>query len=338
MSFNFPFGAELSKVEQKDKTPKKVFVLGVYASAVHAKWIGTDGKVKVNAMAVASEPYIFWKGDDALKIVQNITIPKELGKLIPANKQYNGPSGNTLDKYYLEALGYNRKDAWLCDLLPYSRINPNQQKALDKHYNPIIKKFDLPECTIPKFSATELNNSERVDEIVKELEQSKAKTIILLGDLPIKYFLSHFSKYRKLRDFGYLPEDYGKKHKIEINGNTYKVLPLTHPRQAGKLGMSNNYWNECHEIWVVNQLTSRLAKMIEKKDPTQSKVTKKPRACPSCNSKNIASYIYDVTTLTPKLQKDIEDGKAIIGEETITKDSPNFVCQDCGKEFFSILK
>jgi uncharacterized protein YwlG (UPF0340 family) len=54
----FPFASQLQKVEQQDKSPKKVFVLGVYASAVHAKWIGTDGKVKVNDLAVASELYI----------------------------------------------------------------------------------------------------------------------------------------------------------------------------------------------------------------------------------------------------------------------------------------
>lgn len=33
----FTFGEPVLKVEQKDKSPKKVFILGVYASAVHAK-------------------------------------------------------------------------------------------------------------------------------------------------------------------------------------------------------------------------------------------------------------------------------------------------------------
>ena len=38
MSYQYPFGQELKKVIQQDRTPKKVFVLGVYASAVHARW------------------------------------------------------------------------------------------------------------------------------------------------------------------------------------------------------------------------------------------------------------------------------------------------------------
>ena len=48
----FPFGQPLSIVKQEDRTPKEIFVLGVYASAVHARWIGIDGKVKINALAV----------------------------------------------------------------------------------------------------------------------------------------------------------------------------------------------------------------------------------------------------------------------------------------------
>ncbi|MCK3683992.1 hypothetical protein [Maribellus sp. YY47] len=68
----FSFGFSLQKVNQQDTTPKKVFVLGVYASAVHAKWIDAAGKVKVNALAVTSEPEIFWKGEGAQQIIDEI--------------------------------------------------------------------------------------------------------------------------------------------------------------------------------------------------------------------------------------------------------------------------
>jgi hypothetical protein len=51
--YYFPFGQELRKVEQKDKNSKKAFVLGVYASAVHARWIDENGRQKVAALAVA---------------------------------------------------------------------------------------------------------------------------------------------------------------------------------------------------------------------------------------------------------------------------------------------
>jgi hypothetical protein len=42
-------------------------------------------------LAVASEPYIFWKGDGADKIISDIPIPKELGHLEPADPMFNGP-------------------------------------------------------------------------------------------------------------------------------------------------------------------------------------------------------------------------------------------------------
>jgi len=242
----YPFGSPLQKVEQKDKSPKKVFVLGVYASAVHAKWIGVDGKIKVHALAVASEPCIFWKGDHAQQIIDKIKILSKFGKLVPAEKRFNGPSGKVLDVSYLLPLGYDREDAWLCDLLPYSRINSNQQKAINTHYNPLLKDSDLPKCTIPPYT-------ERVDEIVAELEQSQADTIILLGDPPIKHFLSYFSKFKKLSDFGANQEEYGNEHPIIIKGKTYHVIPLVHPRQAGNLGRNSQVWSDLHRRWVINK-------------------------------------------------------------------------------------
>jgi hypothetical protein len=38
-----------------------VFVLGVYASAVHAEWRSPEGSVICQALAIASEPCIFWQ-------------------------------------------------------------------------------------------------------------------------------------------------------------------------------------------------------------------------------------------------------------------------------------
>ena len=138
---NYPFGEKVKKVEQKDRNKKEFFVLGVYASAIHAKWIGADNKVKVKALAVASEPEIFWKGDreEAEKIIAKIKIPSEVGRLEVAAPIFNGPSGIELDKSYLAPLGLTRNDVWLCDLLPYSRLNDGQTKAIKREYEPLLK-------------------------------------------------------------------------------------------------------------------------------------------------------------------------------------------------------
>ena len=197
-NYYFPFGQKLTKVKQRDTTPdKEVFVLGVYASAVHAKWMGKDGVLKVQALAVASEPEIFWTGNNTEEIIAGIHVPEEMGTLIPANKNLNGPSGVALDELFLKPLGYSREQAWLCDLLPESRVNINQKKAVNI-YNEVVQtnKYDLPNATIPDFKENELeiNSEKRKKEILDELEASGAKTIILLGDLPIRWFLHFFDK------------------------------------------------------------------------------------------------------------------------------------------------
>src|SRR5258707_5985816 len=100
----FPFGELLKEVKQTDRTQKDVFVLGVYASAVHARWIPPKGLKGIAALAVASEPEIFWTGKNAQDIIHSIQIPKQLGRLESAGEKFNGPSGRALDKYYLSAL------------------------------------------------------------------------------------------------------------------------------------------------------------------------------------------------------------------------------------------
>jgi len=82
MDYQYPFGQKVKALVQQDRTPKKVFVLGVYASAVHARW-KKDGKTVCTALAVASEPRIFWDGniEEAKEIISSISIPKEVGTL-----------------------------------------------------------------------------------------------------------------------------------------------------------------------------------------------------------------------------------------------------------------
>lgn len=255
MTYTFPFGQPLIPVIQKDRSPKKVFVLGVYASAVHAKWRDKLGTVLVQAFVVASEPYIFWKGDGSEEIIGKIQVPKEAGALEPAQPKFNGPSGNTLDDKYLLPLGLSRDDVWLCDLLPNSRINPNQRKAIDKHYQPLVDQLNLPECTIPNFSSSELRKQNtRHLEILEEIEESKCDTIVLLGDLPIKFWLAYFSDYKKLSDFGDTLKSYGKYHAMEISGKHYNILPLVHPRQAGAQGKASKKWTDLHAQWVSAKL------------------------------------------------------------------------------------
>ena len=138
MAYRFPFGKAVERLEQADRTAKQVFVLGVYASAVHARWSLPGGR-GVRALAVASEPSIFWTGQGVDDVINSIDVPEGCGVLTPAAQGLNGPSGKALDARYLAPLGLTRESAWLCDLLPEARLNPRQAKALDRDYMRLVE-------------------------------------------------------------------------------------------------------------------------------------------------------------------------------------------------------
>lgn len=252
MNYIFPFGQELKEVFQLERVPKDIFVLGVYASAVHAKWLNINNKVVIQALAVSSEPYIFWRGDGADNIIAEIKIPKKLGRLVPANSNLNGPSGKALDQMYLNPLGCNRSDSWLCDLVPHSCLNPSQSKAIQQYYNPLIAEYDLPIPNIPPVPKV-LANEIRIQEIISEITVSHPKLIILLGDEPIKWFLTKYAKeYTRLEHFGYTVDLYGRVHRLVIEGKDQNFLPLVHPRQAAGLGNHSRNLRELHTYWITN--------------------------------------------------------------------------------------
>ncbi len=246
----FPFGQPVQEVVQAERSPKPVFVLGVYASAVHARWVSANNKTIVTALAVASEPYIFWRGENAESIIREIDIPRDIGQLLPADRQFNGPSGLALDKLILEPLGITRTEAWLCDLVPHSCANPAQAKAIERAYLPLVKKYKLPLPTAHPVP-TKLTDEIRRNAILDELQQSGASTLILLGDQPVRWFLSYLdSRWQRLSDFMRDGCGYGTIHRANIDRKPIDILPLAHPRQIAKLGHASPIWYKHHQDWL----------------------------------------------------------------------------------------
>ena len=158
-----------------------------------------------------------------------------------------------MNELYLAPLGFTRAEAWLCDLVPHSYMNENQRDAINTHYIPKSRMYNLPTASIPE-KPVKLTDEKRRNEILAELEESKAEIIILLGDDPIKWFLSFVSDCKKthLAEFGRETEKYGLKHQISINSKTYNVIPLAHVRQGGGLGKNIPEWERLHTDWVEN--------------------------------------------------------------------------------------
>ena len=250
MKYQYPFGEYVRPLAQEDRSPKKVFVLGVYASAVHARW-KKGNNIICQAIAVASEPRIFWDGnpDEAREIISHIHIPEELGTLEPAGSHLNGPSAKVLDEHILAPLGFTRSDAWLCDCLPETRLNPSQAKVIRDRYNPLVEEYELNEVTIPKRPSS-FCDEKRAEEIVDELMQSQAELLVLLGDIPIEQFLRRVSNvpYRTLQE--YVDRyGYGNSSVATIHKKHIRVLPLAHPRQIGALGAHSEKWHNAHIEW-----------------------------------------------------------------------------------------
>jgi len=250
----FPFGQPILPLVQRDRTKKRVFVLGVYASAVHARWFGEDGRQKIRAVAVASEPEIFWRGgqDVAQEIIAAIRLPAGAGRLAPAGTQYNGPSGEALDRLFLQPLGVSREDAWLCDLVPHSCMNEGQARALQREYDPLRASLGLPPYCWPRLPG-ELADEGRRAEIADELLKSGAEILITLGDQPLRWFTKCYGTADNLRAFGQTAPEYGRLHPISIAGRKLDLLPLVHPRQAARLGSHSAGWAGVHAEWIASR-------------------------------------------------------------------------------------
>lgn len=237
-------------MEQHDQTPKQYFVLGVYASAVHARWVTPGGSEVVRALAVASEPEIFWRGDRVSEILESIQVPEEAGRLEPPAESMNGPSGRALDALYLSPLGVHRSEAWMCDLLPESRVNDGQKRAIDLHYEPLVAKGIVEQATVPTVPRHFANDSRR-KEILDEIRSSQASTLVTLGDIPLREFLSPLGAGPgRLALFGRTKESYGRSHRVTLDGISMRLIPLVHPRQAATLGRSSSEWGQLHNEWM----------------------------------------------------------------------------------------
>ena len=51
--------------------------------------------------------------------------------------------------------------------------------------------------------------------------------------------------------------------------------------------------------------------------------------CPKCNSTNVAKYLWGLRLLDDQLERDIEEGRVILGGCVVSVDDPKFHCNDC---------
>lgn len=243
----FPFGAPVRPYERIDTTPKEVFILGAYPSALHVAWTSPTGE-RVQALPVDNEPEPFWNGADLDEHLARWRARAEVTVVgeVAVAPEFNGPSGVTLDSRYLRPLHQDRADSWITDCLPLYCMSAGVKKALDRtKFDSLMDAHDAPRPDIdahPSEAAIIKRSAARHDTIVAELSASKAPTVVTLGNAALAVL------HHALGLDGPAPTlertSYGTPITItEPHHATW--LPLAHPGLLEK----NGEWSKAHARW-----------------------------------------------------------------------------------------
>lgn len=238
--FTFPFGRPVLPVAPAADGERRVFVLGVYPSAVHARWVGADGKQAIKAVAIDNEPEPFWTGGDASVRVESVNaeLPEGVGHLEAANQ--NGPSGLTLAERYLGPLGLDPGDCWITDLENRWLANTAQIEALTRSYQPLVDQSLLPAYTLRERPKEIGLVADRVPTLRAEWDTAAPDVLVTLGAEPTKALGLH----------GPTHTGYGQPTSITMWDRSVVHLALVHPRQAGGLGDHSSDWAATHQAWI----------------------------------------------------------------------------------------
>ncbi len=60
----------------------------------------------------------------------------------------------------------------------------------------------------------------------------------------------------------------------------------------------------------------------------------KPKRCPWCNSNLVAQIIHEIKSLTPAVEQDLDDRKAVLGVHLSEEANPEWQCMDCGAQIY----
>lgn len=242
--YAFAFGTPLTETgpAKPDSLPAHAFVIGVYPSAVHARWDGPD-KVGCAALAVAPEPYSFWDGADAEERVRGIAVPTNAGRLTAAGSGINGPSGGVLLRRYLAPLGLDSKRCWITDLHSSYYLSDGNRAALARYMEFRSDKCpELPAADLPERPPTVVPDAGRLADLRREFETASPRWVITLGSEPVSVLLGHDAQLKL--------SEYGHPERATIWGADVLLLRLCHPRQAGGLGSHSPKWKKAHDDWV----------------------------------------------------------------------------------------
>lgn len=60
----------------------------------------------------------------------------------------------------------------------------------------------------------------------------------------------------------------------------------------------------------------------------------KPAACPKCGSSRIAQILYGYVIISEALERELKEGKIVLGGCEVTDRDPSWQCTECNIEIF----
>lgn len=68
------------------------------------------------------------------------------------------------------------------------------------------------------------------------------------------------------------------------------------------------------------------------------KSVQKPKNCPKCGSGRIADILYGLPAFSEELQKDLDEGRVVLGGCCVSGGEPEWECGDCGAEIYLLKR
>jgi hypothetical protein len=278
----FPFGRPSTKRPARRPTSgsAEIFVLGVYPSALHVRWIlpqwlCTNDRSEVKALAVDVEPTVFWDGSDAAARVEQwrevIGFREgngldDWGFVEPAAR--NGSSGDDVGDRVLKPLGKSPASTWFTDAVPWFFVKrapktsakipspPSQQAdVLDDVYTRLVvhlakrgghlPKWDLP--SRPSIAQLVDAASDRSAELRDEVLASRAATLITLGEEARRVATKLADEPGNVSSIplslAMSNDDYATKRELMIGDQKVNWWALRHP------GSRDRRWQDKDEAW-----------------------------------------------------------------------------------------
>ncbi len=251
MPFTFPFGRQVTPRPPSAASPRGVFILGAYPSALHVEWKPPKPYKQIKALAVDDEPTPFWTGHDEAARVQrwreSVGFHASWGTVRGVGR-LNGSSGHWVEREVLGPLGVTHEETWITDCLDTYRASTGVGVRLADTYEPFARAHSLPSAVLrPHPDENDIVREARADHLDRlrsELRTAALELIVTLGNAALRvarYLVEVEDAPARLS-----PNGYGARLTSRFEGRAVAWLPLAHPATPA-------VYQEAHARWRIGR-------------------------------------------------------------------------------------